>query len=296
MTTKDEFLFKKDNNFVNDNLQIDNGSQYSNLNLNQNYKCPILIPVQSYSKTFYDKNCENGKSQSWNKSSNLASKSLKFDAKVEDEKEEKSSFTKTTNSTIHLHITTYGNSTEAGRPQFCNKNCDEITNEKFGSIKKCKKQFFAASKLFTENLFEFPRQQNDKLPEPELSQFKASQRLFKPNIYDMKDAKYFTKVLGVFIQLNQKYPKTGHKWIVQKTAYWQSLSNQNEIKADDIKEHGKILDMAFNNICLHRPDILMEQSTGELAAKCFELLQKQNCTSLSGTVFICYKCFRNDNT
>ena len=61
MTTKNDYSFLKDqqkafaNNLSHNN---DNGSRYSNLNLNQNYKCPVLIPALS--KTFKDK-CNQGK-------------------------------------------------------------------------------------------------------------------------------------------------------------------------------------------------------------------------------------------
>uniref|UniRef100_A0AC35GEK9 Uncharacterized protein n=1 Tax=Panagrolaimus sp. PS1159 TaxID=55785 RepID=A0AC35GEK9_9BILA len=104
---------------------------------------------------------------------------------------------KITNSTLSLHIATYEKSNEAGHPQFCNKNSDEMTKEKFGSIKKCKKQIFAASKLFIKNLFEFPRQQSDEMPELELSYFKSSQRLINPN-----KSLYNYRVLKSYLVIN----------------------------------------------------------------------------------------------
>jgi hypothetical protein len=60
MTTKDSFLFlnNKHQSFANDS---DNNIQHFNLNLNQSYKCPVLNPVQFFSKTNNDK--QNGGKQ-----------------------------------------------------------------------------------------------------------------------------------------------------------------------------------------------------------------------------------------
>uniref|UniRef100_A0AC35FR09 Protein-serine/threonine phosphatase n=1 Tax=Panagrolaimus sp. PS1159 TaxID=55785 RepID=A0AC35FR09_9BILA len=80
----------------------------------------------------------------------------------------------TNNSTISLHISAYENSNKASSDSF-NKNF-----QKSWLIQK-QKHINCTSKIISQNSFEFQRQQNDKVPEPEVSQFKASQRLRNPD-------------------------------------------------------------------------------------------------------------------
>uniref|UniRef100_A0AC35ETV7 C2H2-type domain-containing protein n=1 Tax=Panagrolaimus sp. PS1159 TaxID=55785 RepID=A0AC35ETV7_9BILA len=183
--------------------------RYSNLNLNQSFKIPILIPVQSLSKldnnknddsTVNDKNGEKGYLQSWNKSSNLSLNALKINDGGRTEMPENfwnkndSSFS-TKNSTLSLHITAH-ESLDAS-DSFIDKSND---GGKLNSIKNAKQ--ISADSIFISNPFEFPRQQNDKMPEPEVSKFTASQQLLNPNAASNNDKQHIIKAL----QPQQKPP------------------------------------------------------------------------------------------
>uniref|UniRef100_A0A914Q6J1 Inositol polyphosphate-related phosphatase domain-containing protein n=1 Tax=Panagrolaimus davidi TaxID=227884 RepID=A0A914Q6J1_9BILA len=90
-------------------------------------------------------------------------------------------YSNTNNSTLSLHITAYENSVEA----LSDQNCGDVGLKKkeSRSIKSQEKpkQIFTVSTFVIQNPFEFSRQQNDKVKEPEVSQFKASQKLVSPN-------------------------------------------------------------------------------------------------------------------
>uniref|UniRef100_A0AC34GQ88 Uncharacterized protein n=1 Tax=Panagrolaimus sp. ES5 TaxID=591445 RepID=A0AC34GQ88_9BILA len=83
-------------------------------------------------------------------------------------------------STLSLHIAAYEASVAASNE--CNvEECLKKKKEKSSSIKKWKdtKQIIAQSVVH--NSFELPRQQKNQIHEPEVMQFKASQRLLNPN-------------------------------------------------------------------------------------------------------------------
>uniref|UniRef100_A0AC35GK61 Uncharacterized protein n=1 Tax=Panagrolaimus sp. PS1159 TaxID=55785 RepID=A0AC35GK61_9BILA len=87
------------------------------------------------------------------------------------------------NSILSLHIEAYENSIKAETDLFNVKNNKYLTKEKLGQNKNQKntKQIFTVSNFVIQNPFEFPRQQSDKVSEPEMLEFKASQRLLIPN-------------------------------------------------------------------------------------------------------------------
>uniref|UniRef100_A0AC35G5H1 Uncharacterized protein n=1 Tax=Panagrolaimus sp. PS1159 TaxID=55785 RepID=A0AC35G5H1_9BILA len=81
------------------------------------------------------------------------------------------------NSTLSLQIAAYENSNEADALNvFGDENIEGLKEEKFGSI-KTSKQCFTDNLKSRVNPFEFPRQENEKVSQPEVSQYKASQRL-----------------------------------------------------------------------------------------------------------------------
>uniref|UniRef100_A0AC35FMT7 Uncharacterized protein n=1 Tax=Panagrolaimus sp. PS1159 TaxID=55785 RepID=A0AC35FMT7_9BILA len=184
MATKDKFLLLKDKSFVNDTTD----NQYSNLNLNQNRKSSILSYVQTCNKsskvqnytdaTVSDSCEEKERLQLWNKSSKIKdSVILSDEAERDDKKSSKTANMNTTkNSTLSLHIAAYEN--EDAFNSFNGKNNNEdLQNEKSGKQQEIAKQDFTAPTILIQNSFEFPRQQNDEVPKPEISQFRASQTL-----------------------------------------------------------------------------------------------------------------------
>uniref|UniRef100_A0AC35F5F0 Uncharacterized protein n=1 Tax=Panagrolaimus sp. PS1159 TaxID=55785 RepID=A0AC35F5F0_9BILA len=125
--------------------------------------------------TIFGKCEEKRQSQRWDKSSKIET----FNNAEDKQLLKDDSFTNVNNSsTISLHIATYENSFEAAA-------VDLFDSGKKGLIKKLEtsKQSLNISSSIIQNPFEFPRQQqeSDELKEPEISQFKASQKLLNPN-------------------------------------------------------------------------------------------------------------------
>uniref|UniRef100_A0AC35EXL6 Uncharacterized protein n=1 Tax=Panagrolaimus sp. PS1159 TaxID=55785 RepID=A0AC35EXL6_9BILA len=184
-------------------------NQHYNLNLNQYKKCPILVPVQSYSKPNNDNYCvsDNYEGKVKLQSLNESSKTSNFTTLNEDNNdlkkrwENKNILNITKKSTLSLHIAAYENPNEAVASNlFDEKNVERLKKEK----------------LFFTNPFEFPRQQNEnQRNEPEIMQFKTTQRLLSMEETLLLQVCWF--IIGTFATLTwslfggNKVPRHGEK-------------------------------------------------------------------------------------
>uniref|UniRef100_A0A914Q4Y3 Exophilin 5 n=1 Tax=Panagrolaimus davidi TaxID=227884 RepID=A0A914Q4Y3_9BILA len=196
MATKIDSLFLNDNqeSVTADNCQTVHDNQYSNLNLNQNLKCLDVSPIRSNSKSTAATLKLPGSSVSDNierrenplhlkKPSEISDFSNLINDKTENEESKKpwkkNSYSNTINSsTIFLHIAAYENL--AKTDSFNGSKNEDLQKGKSDSFKN-EKQIFTAETFVIQNSFEFPRQENEGTKVPEVSNFKASQRLLNPN-------------------------------------------------------------------------------------------------------------------
>uniref|UniRef100_A0AC34FBX6 Uncharacterized protein n=1 Tax=Panagrolaimus sp. ES5 TaxID=591445 RepID=A0AC34FBX6_9BILA len=174
------------------------GGQFNNFNLNQSHKC--LSAGTVFSKHFTTKNddrktlnyallkasdlIENNYSKSrkslWKESDTkiLPSEYLSIINDISDKEKEGNHSSVINNSILSLHIAAYENSNEIYEK-----------DEEKGLIKKWKNAII-------QNPFEFPRQQENQKIEPEIMQFKASQRLLKSNLSKPRSSSSTTSVIS----------------------------------------------------------------------------------------------------
>uniref|UniRef100_A0A914QD49 Uncharacterized protein n=1 Tax=Panagrolaimus davidi TaxID=227884 RepID=A0A914QD49_9BILA len=184
MATKIDCFFLNDNqeSVSVDNSQTFHDNQYSNFNLNQNLKwtAATLKPPGSP----VSDNTEGRKNPSHlNKPSKISNFSKLINDKTENEEFKKpwkkDSYLNTINgNNLSLHIAAYENSIETH--SFNGSRNEDLQKGKSDLIKN-EKQIFTAETFGIQNSFEFPRQENEGAKVPEVSNFKASQRLLNPN-------------------------------------------------------------------------------------------------------------------
>uniref|UniRef100_A0AC35F5S4 Uncharacterized protein n=1 Tax=Panagrolaimus sp. PS1159 TaxID=55785 RepID=A0AC35F5S4_9BILA len=170
-TKSDKFPFNEQSSTTSKN-------QYYNLNLKESEKCATLISVQSNSKPINDKYCASNNCEKkeifhlWNKSSKVSTfKTLNEENNgLKKRWKNENTLNAMNKSTLSLHIAAYENPITS----------DLFGNESNAGLKKetsIKKRYFIDS-FKSRNPLEFTRQQNgDQKTEPEVSQFKASQKL-----------------------------------------------------------------------------------------------------------------------
>uniref|UniRef100_A0A914P7K2 ZZ-type domain-containing protein n=1 Tax=Panagrolaimus davidi TaxID=227884 RepID=A0A914P7K2_9BILA len=170
-----------------DSAKSDN--QYSNLNLNQSQSKLESIPLQSKSSIVPpDRRKTNAKAKEshWNKNNNVTTEYLNAHDSKEDHQYKhqiKSELNAKNGSTLSLRIAAYENSIQENGDEEKQKNMNDALTKKVqcGTSKKLiDGKDYVWSNI--KDAFQFPRIQVDSSStEPEVMQFRASQKLLNPN-------------------------------------------------------------------------------------------------------------------
>uniref|UniRef100_A0AC34GPD0 Uncharacterized protein n=1 Tax=Panagrolaimus sp. ES5 TaxID=591445 RepID=A0AC34GPD0_9BILA len=155
---------------------------FKNLNLNQTNKC-LSVDFNNANDATQARKQINLWKKGYNKK--LPSDYLSvFGVSDKENSREEGKHSNINNSTLSLHITAYENLSEASN-EFKSEE-EEIFKMKESELAKKWKNAKHISAIVVQNLFEFPRQQEDENKKPEMMQFKASQKLLNPNLSEGK--------------------------------------------------------------------------------------------------------------
>uniref|UniRef100_A0AC35FKU2 Uncharacterized protein n=1 Tax=Panagrolaimus sp. PS1159 TaxID=55785 RepID=A0AC35FKU2_9BILA len=242
MATKDYCYFSKDNPSL--FIEKSSNEKYNDLNLNLNPKFFALSPIipksitKNGSKKFsnFDFSCDNKSKTlsllSSNKNLQSNHKNGSYDFEKQELKEENDS-KNAKSSTLSLLISAYENSVYSIFDPFFDGKDEKKSADNF-----IKQSMQSLQHPIFQNLFEFPRQQNEEVNEDsEISQFKALQKLFNPN--------------ESFLQKNEEEEQRMMKFVslldstllpITDCKQCQKIENQIEILEERIEELNEMLE------------------------------------------------------
>uniref|UniRef100_A0A914YNE1 Acylamino-acid-releasing enzyme N-terminal domain-containing protein n=1 Tax=Panagrolaimus superbus TaxID=310955 RepID=A0A914YNE1_9BILA len=212
MATKNRGLSSKDEKHQNSLGIVDTSStgRYNNLNLNQNHKCSNLNSIQSQHVLVKSReNSESNFKVHWNAAFKKTDRKF-ADADINFSKIRNASWNKSSNNQSSHHLNLYNTYEESNlkkmmeegsesantSPQYDDiKDSVEQESKKkkpFGKTWKDIRQHFGIGSNLNNQRFEIPRQQegedDDVIVEPEVMQFKATQKLLDPKEAAASDA------------------------------------------------------------------------------------------------------------
>uniref|UniRef100_A0AC35EWJ6 Uncharacterized protein n=1 Tax=Panagrolaimus sp. PS1159 TaxID=55785 RepID=A0AC35EWJ6_9BILA len=192
--------------------------RYSNLNLNQKHQTFSNVSTEKAKFLDYDFAKKDTKKDLhlWNKATKDLSSYLGNPSYENEDELKKQHNSSTNSSTLSLHIAAYEKMDKSSSDLIAGTE----EEKSFKQVNVVKREE-AAKQVFGGSTFEFPRQQNDNVQEPEVSQYKANQRLFNPNQmhqrpFGLMDQSYYQQPMpqrsgGPRLNMVNNIPSTSHQ-------------------------------------------------------------------------------------